>query len=263
MSYLNTLSAKQRENAAIVVDRAKKGGITSPFSLAAILSVISKESGFMPQNEVTYANTPNARIRAIFGSRVANLSEAQLESLKKNDAAFYEQVYGMQWNHILGLGNTQKGDGYKYRGRGFNGITGRYLYDKYGKLTGHNLIDNPDKLNEIPVAADVAVAYFKNQFASPNNRLSAYSSTGINDFSNVKDSTLAFYHANAGWGKTPQQIMADTTGGLKRALDRAPEFYVWEGITKGTSKKKMIVAVGAFVVLAVSGYLLYKNLKTK
>lgn len=263
MSYIATLTPDKRANAEVVINRAIKGGITNPFSIAALLAVISKESGFIPQTEASYANTPNARIRSVFGSRLGSYSDSQLEVLKKNDKAFYDAVYGKQWNHILGLGNTEIGDGYKYRGRGFNGITGRALYDKYGKQTGHDLINNPDKLNDVSVAADVAVAYFKNQFASHNAQLKAYNSSGINDFKTVKDSTLAFYHANAGWGKSPQQILSDTTGGLKKAVDRAPEILNW-GESEGLFKKKnlMLTAVLA-VALVVSAFVLYKTLKSK
>lgn len=42
------------------------------------------------------------------------------------------------------LGNTQSGDGYRYRGRGFVQITGRANYEKFGPLVGVDLIDNPD-----------------------------------------------------------------------------------------------------------------------
>jgi hypothetical protein len=42
------------------------------------------------------------------------------------------------------LGNTQKGDGYRYRGRGPVQLTGRANYVKMGNILGVDLVGNPD-----------------------------------------------------------------------------------------------------------------------
>lgn len=59
------------------------------------------------------------------------------------------------------LGNTQPGDGFKYRGRGLIQITGRYNYAKYGPLVGHNLVDHPDCALDPIIATNIFAAYFK------------------------------------------------------------------------------------------------------
>ena len=42
------------------------------------------------------------------------------------------------------LGNTVKGDGFRYRGRGFVQITGRANYERMGKRLGVDLVGNPE-----------------------------------------------------------------------------------------------------------------------
>lgn len=49
------------------------------------------------------------------------------------------------------LGNTSKGDGYRYRGRGFVQLTGRANYRKFG------IEDEPDKALEPDIAAGILI----------------------------------------------------------------------------------------------------------
>lgn len=55
------------------------------------------------------------------------------------------------------LGNTLAGDGYKFRGRGFVQLTGRYNYSKVGKLIGVDLVANPDRALNPDIAARILV----------------------------------------------------------------------------------------------------------
>jgi hypothetical protein len=142
-------------------------------------------------------------------------------------------------------------------------MTGRYLYDKYGKLSGHDLIKNPDKLNDVKVAADVMIEFFKNQMKSSSNKLSSYNSSGINDFKNVQDSTGAFYHANAGWGKSTNYIQSDPTGGRKKAMSRVSDLLTFVNSNVSGVKKKLIPTAVLTALLIVSVYALYRTLKTK
>jgi putative chitinase len=59
------------------------------------------------------------------------------------------------------LGNTEKGDGYRYRGRGVIMITGRFNFRKYGDLLGVDLEGNPDLAAKPEYAFQIAALYWK------------------------------------------------------------------------------------------------------
>ena len=154
------VSGDKAKNVQAIMDAMKRHGITNPYTQKAILGCIGKESGFIPQDETSYRNTSNDRIRKIFGKRIT-VSDAELETIKKDDVRFYDMVYGQAATKSFGwnTGNTAPGDGYKYRGRGFNGITFKGIYqnmqkllDKMGKLDRKvDIVANPDVVNDIDV----------------------------------------------------------------------------------------------------------------
>jgi predicted chitinase len=155
----NTVSfnANEKEMIKYIVDEMKNEGIKDPLQQIGILSVIKKESGFKPQNEISYSNTSNSRIRSIFGNRVSKFSDEELNTLKKDDKLFFETVYGKDSG--VRLGNTEPGDGWKYIGRGLNGLTGRSNYKKYGDMIGVDLISNPDLVNKPEISAKIAIKF--------------------------------------------------------------------------------------------------------
>jgi len=59
------------------------------------------------------------------------------------------------------LGNINSGDGFKYRGRGFIQITGRYNYIRLSKDTRIDFVNNPDLLSEEANAMISACWYWK------------------------------------------------------------------------------------------------------
>ncbi len=59
------------------------------------------------------------------------------------------------------LGNTEKGDGYRFRGRGPIQITGGANYKKYGDLLGVDLVANPDLAAQPQYAFQIAALYWE------------------------------------------------------------------------------------------------------
>jgi predicted chitinase len=139
-----------------------KAGITNPKIILAIKANCMKETGgtILVEDMSGYARTSNERIRSIFGSRVSKYDDAGLNALKSNVTAFADAMYGVNSGKMgKNLGNDQPGDGYKYRGRGFVQLTGKYAYREASKgmFGDERLVTNPDLLNTQDVAAASAV----------------------------------------------------------------------------------------------------------
>ncbi|CAB4143463.1 Glycoside hydrolase, family 19, catalytic [uncultured Caudovirales phage] len=211
------------ENIRVLINAMTQAGITNPFSQVGILGVIGKECGFIPKDEYGYGNTSNARLRHLFGSRLAQFDEPQLEALKKRDEDFYDYIYGYldktpgkEWRK-----HTEPGDGWKYRGRGFNQITFKASYEKYGKMVGVDLVADPNQLNNIPVAATLAVKFLLNGIAGKNIQREK------NSFTSVDDAVYWFVRANHGGGE-----VRGSEGHLK-ALDIANKLYAAGVVGRG------------------------------
>lgn len=155
--------AAQQENLRRAMDEQ---GVTDPAMRAGIAAIASGEGGFRPRSEQGYGETvmkPHrgmsgpAYVRSIFGARVSDLNDTQLIALAQDDEAFFNKVYGGR------LGNEYN-EGYKYRGRGDFQLTGKGNYDRYGKMIGVDLVNNPDMVNDPEVSAKIAVAYMKDRY---------------------------------------------------------------------------------------------------
>ena len=74
---------------------------------------------------------------------------------------YSEEIHdGSNYEGSKMLGNTEPGDGKRFKGRGYIQITGRWNYGHYGKKVGVDLIKNPELAADPKVAADVAIAYW-------------------------------------------------------------------------------------------------------
>ena len=130
-------------------------------------------SGFTRLDENLYYTTV-AKAKAAGIDQINKLSNAEIKKLLKNPEAFANVAYGNR----VDLGNTEEGDGYKYRGRGFFQITGKNNYIEIAKrLNMPEIVDNPDLLLNPTIAVDATIAFIemnggKNKFKTFNSALS-------------------------------------------------------------------------------------------
>jgi len=139
-------------NIKSIAKKLKQRGVTDPKIAAAILAVCSKESGFYLGTEQTHTGTMN-QLRSWFPP-LKNMTDQEIENLRMNERKFYNKVYGKQTDTGKNLGNIFKNDGYNYRGRGWNGITGRAIY----KAVGYE--NNPWALETNDGATNALINYY-------------------------------------------------------------------------------------------------------
>jgi len=212
------ISKNQDKNIKAIIKVAKDSGITNGYSIAAMLAICKKESGLVPQSEASYSGTAASHIKSVF-KKFRKYTDTEVDKIKKDAKKFFDIIYGSRFDN-------GPDEGYKYRGRGFNQITFKGNYVAYKKLSGHDIVGDPDLLNTVDVAAKCLVEYFKSNFSDASKNIkSKYNFTDINSFKSLKDATGAFYHANAGFSKSFDEIVADSTGGRGRSFSYVEKLY--------------------------------------
>jgi putative chitinase len=105
-----------------------------------------------------------------------------------------EYASGAAYEGRRDLGNVQKGDGRRFKGRGLLQITGRANYERYGKAFGLDLIGNPDAAAEFSAAALTAAEYWRdhdlNRFADRDDGRSV--TRGVNGGLNGLESRMVY-----------------------------------------------------------------------
>ena len=188
-----------------VIDNLIQSDITGRALRIGVLCCIAKESHFRPQTEKVYCNTSNKRIRRIFGSHLGIYRDDNelLNALKRDPEAFFNQVYGHR-------GGNGAGDGFRYRGRGFNQLTFRDNYRAYS-YDEVNLERCPALLNRVDVAAHVCVAFFESAMKRHATRLQRrFEVHDLNEIDDVSTGILVACNINAGIGKKPESAVVQT-----------------------------------------------------
>lgn len=143
-----------------------------PFAKARIPSFVAPLNGAMHEFHI------NSPIRqAAFIAQIAHES---------GELRYVEEIAsGIAYEYRKDLGNTQPGDGMKFKGRGLIQITGRNNYHECGKALGVDLITNPELLETNDLACRSA-AWF-------------WASRGLNDLADKGDYIRICRRINGGY----------------------------------------------------------------
>jgi putative chitinase len=120
--------------------------ITTPLRMSHFLAQALHETGgftILREN----MNFSALRLIEIFGvnRHSAAVTVAEAEKLARDPEAIAERVYGLgNPRKARELGNTQTGDGFRYRGNGVMQTTGRSNHRRMGAACGIDFEDNPD-----------------------------------------------------------------------------------------------------------------------
>ena len=221
----DALKDSQELNAIYLYKTALEYGFND-IEARAMISVVSKESAFAPRPEISYKNTSVSRIRfvfpGIFGSeKKKKISDDEITTLKSNDKNFWNKVYGNK------CGNGPD-DGWRYLGRGFNGLTFKgsdkdlsgyigfnILYKRNGSKAGPiDIVNDPELVNKkeggiYKVASHLCCLYFQK---GKNKHFSK------DDNTNIDKVIFNFMRSNAGWS-------SDTSGNIfQEGLAKAKAF---------------------------------------
>ena len=193
-------AAASQQGIAAIKEACAKFGLTHPNAVASLLGIAGGESRWKVVEE--NFNYTADRLLEVFPGRFKG-DRALAQSLAGNpNGALPEFLYGYDVPKGKELGNILPGDGKKYIGRGYIQITGRGNYKVYSQLTGHDLISNPELLNDPKIAAEVSVKYMlrrcKVDPSDPGYFEAAMKAVGANNVANIKARKRGYYECFLG-----------------------------------------------------------------
>jgi len=232
-------------NISLIRDALKKRGIVNETLINGILAVVGKESNFKPQSENLKYSAK--RIREVW----PYIKENEAAKLANDPQALGNKVYGNKY------GNTAPGDGYKYRGRGFNQVTFKGQYFSLGNKLNVDLLNNPDLLNDPKIAAAALAEYYAGAFKSGAKFIKDFYKIDINSLlpgTDPRTLLMIATNANSGWKKARNIVEKE----YNKALVYFDQFQKLKGETI-TQVKKAAPAVIPLILLGL--LLLFMNKK--
>ena len=130
--------------------------VFSPSDMPGLL--IQADPTITPENAANYGPVLLATALKYQINTPLRLSHWLAQLLHESGSLKYteELASGAAYEGRKSLGNTQPGDGRRYKGRALPQITGRYNYTRYGKFIGEDFLNHPERLATLPYACDSA-----------------------------------------------------------------------------------------------------------
>lgn len=138
-----------------LTEAMKKYQINTPARIAMFVANIAHESGSLSR-VVENMNYSAKRLREVFPGYFVSEVDADLSA--HNPEKIANRVYANR----MGNGDAFSGDGWRFRGRGLIGVTGRENYAKVGKALGIDLISHPELLEQPKYSALSACWFWYN-----------------------------------------------------------------------------------------------------
>ena len=146
---------------ALIKKHCVEGGLTSKYAQCAILAVIGGECGWLPVRE-GFPHSKDFLINVMHRS-----PEDAAKYGKGGQTHTREEYFGWLYGSSFHPPHAVS-DGANYYGRGFIQLTFKSNYERYGKLIGIDLVNNPDILygeadENLEANAKYVVAYMKDR----------------------------------------------------------------------------------------------------
>ena len=127
----------------------------------------TKEAALRVANQGKYKTARKKEVEKIFNNPDLTYtdSKGRVRMTKEGQVKFFNIYYADKYRgEDYKLGNTEEGDGFRFRGRGPIQLTGKAQYKKYGDMIGVDLVQNPHLVvTDKDVALAVTKAYMKDK----------------------------------------------------------------------------------------------------
>jgi predicted chitinase len=247
------LNDTQKKNAIEIINTFILNGVKNKNTIAAVLSVCYKETLLNPIEEnLNYSAT---RIMKVWTRVNYNKAKSlEFKPIELGNYIYEDEPEGYR-SKKRSLGNG-KNEGFKFRGRGYNQLTGKKQYKIYGNLIKEDLINDPSLVLKTDIASKILFLYMiknANAYKIDLNNLT---------FANAYDVIYCF---NAGLKPTltSNEIeKQDTTGGYIKGKKNFPYFLNFIDEAPNVEIKKKINIGFILLILGVS-LIIIKNKKLK